>query len=132
MILMTDKTEVVVGLHHDGNEVRGVVEFFFSLRMPRIEDSRGLTGVDFSEISWSRMIHDREFQKRNTKFEHGGQTMMIGGMQPQHDGSSLRLAWDPEIAVVNSRAANTNGMASLHSLEFSLGVRMSGFMEEQS
>jgi hypothetical protein len=92
MRLTIDEAEVVIGLHHDGDEVRGVVEFFFSLMIPRVEDSHGLTGVDFTEISWSSMIHDREFQERNAQFEHDGQTMMIGGMQPQHDGSSLRLA----------------------------------------
>jgi hypothetical protein len=122
MRLTIDKAEVVIGLHHDGDEVRGVVEFFFSLMMPRIEDSRELTGVDFTEISWPSMIHDREFKKRNTQFEHGGQTVMIGGMQPQHNGSSLCLAWDPGIAVVDNSAADTDGMASLHSPGFTLGA----------
>ena len=72
--------------------MRGVVEFFFSLMMSRIKDSRGWIGVDFTEISWSSMIHNREFQERNAQLEHDGQTVMVGGMQPQHDGSSLRLA----------------------------------------
>jgi hypothetical protein len=48
MSLMTDKVEAVIGLRHCGNVVRGVVEFFFSLTIPRIEDSHGLTGVDFT------------------------------------------------------------------------------------
>jgi hypothetical protein len=65
MRLTIDEAEVAIRLHHDGDVVRGVVEFFFSLIMPRIEDSCGLTGVDFTEISWQSMIHDREFQEKN-------------------------------------------------------------------
>jgi hypothetical protein len=72
--LTIDGAEVVIGLHHDGDEIRGVVEFGFSLMITRIEDSRGLTGVDFTEMSWSSMIHDREFQERRAQFEHNGQT----------------------------------------------------------
>jgi hypothetical protein len=80
MRLTTDRVEVVIGLHRGGNEVRGVVEFCFSLMIPRIEDSRGLTGVDFTKMSWPSMVHDREFQERRAQSEHGGQTMVIGGM----------------------------------------------------
>jgi hypothetical protein len=46
----------------------------------------------------------------------------IGGMQPQHDGSSLCLAWDPRIVVVDSEVDEFDGMASLH---------MIGCLEEQ-
>jgi hypothetical protein len=77
-------TNRVMDLHCDGDEVRGVVKFFFSL----IEDSHELTGDDFSQMSRSSMIHDREFQERRAQFEHGQQTMIIGGMHHQHNGSS--------------------------------------------
>ena len=43
MRLITDRVEVVIGLHHGGNVVRGVVDFLFSLMIPRIEDSHGFT-----------------------------------------------------------------------------------------
>jgi hypothetical protein len=122
----------VIGLHHDGDEVRGVVEFFFSLMMPRIEDSHGLTGVDFTKMSWPSMIPDREFEERNAQFEHDSQRLMIGGMQPQLDGSSLHLALYLGIAVVDRGATDTDGMASLRSPEFTLGVCMIGCLEEQS
>jgi hypothetical protein len=94
MRLTTDIAEVVIGLHRGGDEVRGVVEFFFFLMIPRIEDSRGLTGVDFTEMSWLSMVHDKEFRERRPQFEYGGQTVVIGGMHHQHNGSSRRLAWD--------------------------------------
>jgi hypothetical protein len=50
MRLMTNRVEAMIGLRHCGNVVRGVVEFCFSLTIPRIEDSRGLAGVDFVKI----------------------------------------------------------------------------------
>jgi hypothetical protein len=61
MRLMTDKVEALIGLHHCGNVVRRVVEFFFPLMIPRIEDSHGLTCFDFTEMSWRAMIQDNEF-----------------------------------------------------------------------
>jgi hypothetical protein len=84
MRLMTDRVEVVMDLHHDGDEMRGVGEFLFSL----IENSHGLTGDDFTEMSRPRMIHDREFQERRAQSEHDSRTVMIGGMHHHHDGSS--------------------------------------------
>jgi hypothetical protein len=107
MRLTTDGAEVVMDPQRDRDEVRGVVEFCFSL----IDDSHGLTCDDFTEVSRPSMILDREFQER-AQSEHGGQTMMIRGMHHQHDGSSLQLAWDPGIAVVDNSTADTNGMAS--------------------
>ena len=62
MRLMTNRAEVVMDLHRDGDEVRGVVEFCFSL----IKDSHGLIGDDFTEMSRPSMIHDREFYERNS------------------------------------------------------------------
>jgi hypothetical protein len=59
-------------LHHDGDEVRVFVEFLFPPMIPRIKDSHGLTGVDFTEMSWSMMVHDKEFQERREQSEHGG------------------------------------------------------------
>jgi len=59
MILMTNLVGVMIGLHHCWNVVRGVVEFFFSLMIYRIEGSRGLIGVDFNEVPWLSMVHDR-------------------------------------------------------------------------
>jgi hypothetical protein len=85
MRLMTDGAEVVMHLQLDWDEERGVLEFSFSLS----KDSHGLTGDDFTEMSRSSMIHDREFQERRAQSEHGGQTVMIGRMHHQHDGSSL-------------------------------------------
>jgi hypothetical protein len=52
--------------------------------IPRIEDSHGLRGPDFIEMSWPRMVHDKEFYERRALSEHGGQTMVIGGMHYQH------------------------------------------------
>jgi hypothetical protein len=88
MRLMTDKAEVVIGLHCGGDEVRGVVVLSFSLMIPRIKDSRGLTSVDFTERSWPSMVHDKEFQEKRAQSKHGGQTVVIGGLHHQHDGSS--------------------------------------------
>jgi hypothetical protein len=62
MRLLTDIIEAVIGLRHCGNVVRGVMEFFFPLTIPRIKDSRGLTGVDFTEVPWPSMVQDRGFQ----------------------------------------------------------------------
>jgi hypothetical protein len=132
MRLMTDRVEAVIGLRHGGNVVRGVVEFFFSLTIPRIEDSRGLTGVDFTEVPWLSMVHDRGFQERRAQFEHGGQTIVIRGMHHQHEDSPLRLAWDPGIAVVDRMTTDTGGIASLHSPEFTPRVRRIGRLEERS
>jgi hypothetical protein len=67
--LTTDISEVVIGLHHDEDEMKGFVEFGFSLMITKREDNHGLTGVDFTEMSWSSMIHDREFQERRAQFE---------------------------------------------------------------
>jgi hypothetical protein len=61
MRLMTDQVEATIGLCHGGNVVRGVVEFFFSLTISMIEDSRGLTCVEFTEVPWLSMVHDRGF-----------------------------------------------------------------------
>jgi hypothetical protein len=47
--------------HHDGDEARGVVEFCFSLMIPKFEVSRGLRGVDFTKMIWPSMVHHREF-----------------------------------------------------------------------
>jgi hypothetical protein len=62
MKLTTNKVVIVIGLHHGQGDVRGVMEFCFSLVISRIEDSRGLTSIDFTEKSWSSMVHDKEFQ----------------------------------------------------------------------
>jgi hypothetical protein len=132
MRLTTDRPKVVMDPHRDGDEVRGVVEFCFSPMIPKIEDSHGLTGIDFTEMSWPRMVHDKEFQERRAQSEHGGQTVVIGGMHHQHDGSSRRLAWDLEIVVVDRSTVNTDGTASLRSPEFTLGVRRISSLEEQS
>jgi hypothetical protein len=117
MRLTIDKVEVVMDLHHDGDEVRGVVKFCFSL----IEDSHGLTGDDFTEVFRLSMFHDREFPERRAQSEHGDQTV-IGGMH--HDGPSLRLAWDPGIAVIDRSTTDTGEIASLRSPEFTLGVHL--------
>jgi hypothetical protein len=132
MRLMTDRVEAVIGLGHGGNVVRGVVEFFFSLTIPKIEDSHGLTGIDFTEVPWLSMVHDRGFQERRAQFEHGGQTIVIGGMHHQHEDSPLRLAWDPGIAVVDMMTTDIGGISSLRSQEFTPGVRRIGFLEEVS
>jgi hypothetical protein len=44
----------------------------------------------------------------------------------------MRLALDLGIAVVDSEVADTDGMASLRSPEFTLGVGMIGCLKEQS
>jgi len=41
-------------MHRDEDEVRGVVECCFSLMIPKFKVSRGLTGVDFTEMVWLR------------------------------------------------------------------------------
>jgi hypothetical protein len=61
MRFMTNRVEPVIDLCHCGNVVRGVVDFFFPLTIPRNEDSRGLTGFDFIEMPWQAMIQDSEF-----------------------------------------------------------------------
>jgi hypothetical protein len=98
--LTTDKVEVVINLHRGGDEVRGVVEICFFLLIPRIEDIHGLTGVDFIEMSWLSMVHDKEFQERRAQSEHGGQTVVIRGMNHQHDGSSRQLSWDAGLQLL--------------------------------
>jgi hypothetical protein len=108
------------------------VEFCFSLMMPLIEDSHGLAGVDFTDMSFPSMVHDNGFQERRAQSKYGDQTVVIGGMHHQHDGSSMGLAWDPGIVVVDSSVADIDGMASLCSPEFTLGVRMIGCLEERS
>jgi hypothetical protein len=102
MRLTTDRAEEVMDQHRGGDEVRRVVEFCFSLMIPKFEVSHRLTGVDFTEMVWMSMIHHREFQERK---------------------------WDPGIAVVGSSTIDTDGMANLRSLEFTLGVRMIGCLE---
>jgi hypothetical protein len=82
MRLTIDRAEVVMNPHHDGDEMRGVVKFCFSL----IKDSHGLIGDNFTEVFRLSMFHDREFSKRRAQSEHGAQTV-IGGMH--HDCSSL-------------------------------------------
>jgi hypothetical protein len=63
-MMMTDRAEAVIDLHHCGDVVRGVVEFFsiwrgrFSLTIPRIEYRHGLVGFDFTEMPRLSMIHD--------------------------------------------------------------------------
>jgi hypothetical protein len=57
---------------------------------------------------------------------------VIGGMHHQHDGSSRQLAWDPGIVVADRSATDTNGIASLRSPKFTLGVRRISSLEEQS
>jgi len=61
MRLTTDRAKEVMDQHHGGDEVRGVVEFFFSLMIPKFEVSRRLTCIDFIEMVWPSMIHNREF-----------------------------------------------------------------------
>jgi hypothetical protein len=56
MRLMTNRVGEMIGLCHCGNVVRGVVDFFFPQMIPRIEDSHGLTGFDFTKIPWRAMI----------------------------------------------------------------------------
>jgi hypothetical protein len=88
------------------------------------------------------MIQDSEFspfrdfslgvQERRAQSEHGDQTIMIRGVQHQHDGSSWRLAWDPGITVFDSSTTDTDEMASFHFLEFTLGMHRIGCLEEWS
>ena len=47
-ILTTNRAEVAIVLHRGGDEVRGVMEFFFYLMIPKFVFSRELTGVDFT------------------------------------------------------------------------------------
>ena len=63
MRLMTDQVEAMIGFHHGGHWkcCEGVVGFHFSLMIPRIKDSRGLKGIDFIEVPWLSMFHDRGF-----------------------------------------------------------------------
>lgn len=81
MRLTIDRVEVVIGLHRGGNRERGVVEFCFSLMIPKIEDSHGLVGVGFTKMSRLSMVHDRDFQGRKAQSEPSGQTMVNGGMR---------------------------------------------------
>jgi hypothetical protein len=98
----------------------------------RTKNNHGLTWVDFTEMSWPSMLHDKGFQERRAQSEHGSQIVVIGGMHHQHDGSSLRLAWDPGIRVVDSSVADIDGMAGFRSPEFTFGVRMIGCLDERS
>jgi hypothetical protein len=132
MRLMTDRVEAMIGLHHGGNVVRGVVGFFFSLAIPKIEDSHRLTCVDFTRVPWLSMVHDRGFQERRAQFKHGGQTIVIGGMHHQHEDSPLRLAWDPGIAIVDRTTTDTGGISSLRSPKFTPRMRRIGCLEERS
>jgi len=60
----------------------------------RIEDSRGLTNVEMQS-------------------EYDDQTIMIRVVQRQHGGISLRLVWDPGIAVVDNLTDDTDGIVGL-------------------
>jgi hypothetical protein len=57
---------------------------------------------------------------------------VIGGMHHQHEDSPLRLAWDPEIAIVDRTTTDTCGIVSLCTLDFTPGVRRIGRLEERS
>jgi hypothetical protein len=48
------------------------------------------------------------------QYEYDDQTTMIRMVQRQHGGISLRLVWDPGIAVVDNLTTDTDGIASLH------------------
>jgi hypothetical protein len=61
---------------------------------------------------------------------HGGQTVMIKGVQRQHDGSSHRLAWDPGTALFDSLTTDTNEMASFRFSKFTLGMLRIGCSKE--
>jgi hypothetical protein len=67
MMRMINRVVLVIGLHHYGDVVRGVIEICsiwrgrFSLTIPKIESIRGMTGFDFIEIPWKYMIQDSEF-----------------------------------------------------------------------
>jgi hypothetical protein len=56
MRLMNDRVEAMIGLRHCGDVVREVVEFFsiwkgiFSITIPKIKYSCGLTGSDFTKM----------------------------------------------------------------------------------
>jgi hypothetical protein len=75
-----------------------------------IEDSSGLMDV---EMPWLCRIHDIKCLEWRVKSECDEDVIMIRVVQHQHGGISLRLVWDPGIAIVNSLTTNTNGIASL-------------------
>jgi hypothetical protein len=76
-----------------------------------IEDSRGLMDV---EMAWLCRVRDRKFLEWRVQSECDEQVIMIRVVQHHHGGISLRLVWDPRIAIVNSLTTDTNGIASLH------------------
>jgi hypothetical protein len=57
MRMVTNTVEAVIGLHHCGDVVRGIVEIFsirqdsFSLTIPKIEYSRALVGYEFTKMA---------------------------------------------------------------------------------
>jgi hypothetical protein len=57
--------------------------------------------------------------------------VVIGGMHHQHNGSSWRLEWDPEIPFVDRSITDTDGITSLHSPQFTLRVRRISSLAEQ-
>jgi hypothetical protein len=74
------------------------------------EDSHGLMDV---EMPWLCRIHDRKCLEWRVKSECDEQVIMIRVVQHHHGGISLRLVWDPGIAIVNRLTTDTNGIASL-------------------
>jgi len=58
------------------------------------------------------MNHDNEYQERRAQSEYGDQKIIFSGLLCQHDGSSRRLAWDPDTAVFDSSTTNTDEMAN--------------------
>jgi hypothetical protein len=102
----------------------------------------GWTDLDFTEMFWRDMIQDSEFspfrdfslgvQESRAQSEHGDQTIMIRGVQHQHDGSSWRLVWDSGTAVFDNSTTDTDEMANFHFLEFTLEMLRIGCLEEWS
>jgi hypothetical protein len=97
---------------------------------------------DFIVMLWRDMIQVSEFspfrdfslgvQERRAQSKHGGQTVMIRGVQRRHDGSSQRLAWDPGTVVFDNSTTDTDEMASFRFPEFTLGMLRIGCLEEWS
>jgi hypothetical protein len=120
MMRVIDRVVLVIGLCHCGDVVRGVVEPCsiwrgrVSLTISRIESIRRLVGFNVAKMPWRDMVQDSEFspfrdfilgvQERRAQSEHGGQTVMIEGVQHRYDGSSRRLAWDLGTAVLDNSA----------------------------
>jgi hypothetical protein len=148
MMRVMDRVVSVIGLHHFGDVVRGVVEPFsvwrgrFSLTIPRIESIYGLVGFDIINMPWQDMIQDSEFnplkdfslgvQERRAQSKHGGQTIMIGWVQHQYGGSSQRLAWGSVTAVFDNSMIDIDEMVSFFFLNFTLGMLRFNCLEEWS